>query len=343
MGPLLDPGHHRYTSAIYLLLRSVAPVSAETNQSSHYLKLSFDLFEQLQVAASSWDLAFRQLGPAEQPYQLEQIAGDRLVYNRSAFFSRFHQKGGSPVGYRTFTLLASGSREFRWCGEMINSDELLVMPESGEFESMSPPGLDAFHLSLEKSLLQEVANEKFDCDLSELLGRERIFCPHGGENVQRLRYLLRILSRRLSPGQGVSATLMTADIESEVAYLCLATLNGKTARPRGARNRRMRALSSALTLLEDTRGRISVPELLDGTGVSRRTLENAFQDVLAVSPAAYIKALRLQRLRFELLHASTSSVSVGQLGRRHGFVHGGQLATDYYALFGESPGATLRG
>lgn len=161
----------RYTFVIFVLLRPVALVPAEPIHSSQYFKLSCELFEQLQEAASAWDLAFRPLGPAEQPYQLEQVATDRLIYNRSAFSSRFHQKGGSPVGYRTFTLLARGSREFRWCGEMINSDELLVMPDSGEFESMSPPGLDTFHVSLEKTLLEETSREQFDCDLADILGR----------------------------------------------------------------------------------------------------------------------------------------------------------------------------
>lgn len=135
---------------------------------------------------------------------------------------------------------------------------------------------------------------------------------------------------------------MTPEIERQIAYLCLATLDGGTSIPRGARNRRMQALASALAVLEDTRGRIGVPELVDATGVSRRTLENAFQDMLAVSPASYIKAHRLQRLRLDLMHAAPGSIPVSQLARKHGFFHGGQLATDYSSLFGELPGATLR-
>ena len=309
---------------------------------SPYLKVSFDLFEEFEAAADSWDLKFRQLGPAARPYLLEQVATDRLIYNRSVFFSRFHQMGGSPAGCRTFTFLASGSREFRWCGELVTSDVLVVMPDSGEFESMSPPGLDCFHVSLDKQLLEEVAEEDFDCELQQVLGPERTFCQHGGEYLRQLRHLLHSLSRTVPAGAGTGVDAPQAFSERYIAYLLLNALRQGVSQPRGPRNRRMRALYRAIDVLQETDNRISVPELADSTGVSRRTLEGAFQDMLSVSPASYIKAHRLQRLRGELLTAHSGDSSVTQLARRHGFTHGGQLALDYSKLFGELPGATLR-
>lgn len=319
----------------------VFAVSSENNPQS-YLKLTFDVFEHFEEAASSWDLAFHQLGPADQPYQLEQIATGQLIYNRSAFFSRFHQMGGSPPGYRTFTLLAPGSREFRWCGENITGDVLLVMPESGEFESISPPGLDTFHVSLNMTLLAKVACEQFDCDLVDILGSERIFSSQGGSNLRRLRHLLHQVSRRLPQGVGEDKSVIGTETEHHIAYLVLAILQQGSSAPRGPRSRRMRAASRALEILQDSEGRVCIPELVAATGVSRRTLETAFQDILGVSPASYIKARRLQSLRVELTAARTSSTSVGQLAQRFGFGHGGQLAADYTALYGEPPGVTFR-
>lgn len=309
---------------------------------SPYLKLSFDFFEEFEAAASDWDLNFRQLGPVERPYLLEQVTIDSLIYNRSIFFSRFHQMGGSPANCRTFTLLARGSREFRWCGEMVTSAVLLVMPESAEFESVSPPGLDSFHLSLDKALLGQIAREHFDCELHEILGPERALCQHGGDFLRQLRSLLHRLSRNVPQGIGSGLPAVPKDLEHYIAYLLLSCIQQGVSQPRGPRNRRMRALSRALEVLRDTDNRISVPELVDATGVSRRTLEVAFQDTLSVSPAAYIKAQRLQQLRSDLLAASTADNSVTRLTRKHGFTHGGQLAIDYRDLFGELPGGTLR-
>ena len=306
------------------------------------LKLSFDLFEELKAAASSWDLDFRQLGPSSRPYQLEQVSTPDTIYNRSAFFSRFHQLGGSPAGFRTFTLLARGSREFRWCGELITGDTLLIMPESGDFESMSPPGLDTFHLSLSTALLAKLAREHFECDLSDLLGTGRQLCRHAGDNLLQLRRVLHQLSAELPAGLGRGASTLTPGRERYLAYLLLSILRRGLEAPRGARSRRMRALTTALEVLQSSEGRISVPELVAAADTSRRTLENAFQDILAVSPATYIKAHRLQRLRDDLLLARPGADMVGRLALRHGFKHGGQLAADYLALYGELPAATLR-
>ncbi|MEH6584296.1 MAG: helix-turn-helix domain-containing protein [Halioglobus sp.] len=307
-----------------------------------HLKLSFEQFEQLAEAASAWDLSFRQLGPVQYPYRLEQVETGHLIYSRSVFSSRFHQAGGSPPGYRTFTLLAPGSPEFRWCGEMITADCLLVMPESGEFESVSPPGLDSFHVSLDKRLLEQVAQDHFDSDLAAVLGDERILCKNGGTSLRELRNLLQRLSANIAAGVSVQNRLLTPDIEMRIARLFLTTLGQGVMQPRGPRNRRMRALSTALSLLQSVEHRITVPNLATGTGVSRRTLETAFQDVFAVSPAAYIKFCRLQRLRCDLVTASAATLTIERLSQAHGFNHGGQLAADYHGLFGEFPSVTLR-
>jgi AraC family ethanolamine operon transcriptional activator len=105
----------------------------------------------------------------------------------------------------------------------------------------------------------------------------------------------------------------------------------------------MRILAEALACLDTLPvGRVAVPELVCRLGVSRRTLEHAFRDGLDVSPAAYIKALRLQALSRDLLAAKTGSVTVSELMAEHGFDHPGQLAADYHQLYGELPSATLR-
>jgi AraC family ethanolamine operon transcriptional activator len=87
---------------------------------------------------------------------------------------------------------------------------------------------------------------------------------------------------------------------------------------------------------------VSITDLTRQAGVSRRTLEYAFRDNFDVSPAAYIKAMRLRYLNRELLNKNRSVVSVGELCQQHGFHHQGQLAADYLAMFGERPLATLQ-
>jgi AraC family ethanolamine operon transcriptional activator len=302
---------------------------------------SFSLFDEMAANARWYDTDFRQLSPSEGEFWLEQLATPRMLYMRVGLGSHFHQLGASPPGYRTFALLADRSRDFRWCGEYVDRASLIVMPESGEFESVSPPGFELMSLSLANDLLQQVARDRFGCDLSRLLGPERVFCPRAGSAVSTLRQLLDRLAHpwvRAMPAQEV------CEQESRLAFLALSCLElGNSKAPRGPRSKRMRILAEALACLDTLPvGRVAVPELVCRLGVSRRTLEHAFRDGLDVSPAAYIKALRLQALSRDLLAAKTGSVTVSELMAEHGFDHPGQLAADYHQLYGELPSATLR-
>jgi AraC family ethanolamine operon transcriptional activator len=82
----------------------------------------------------------------------------------------------------------------------------------------------------------------------------------------------------------------------------------------------------------------TVTQLCTQTGVGRRTLQNAFQRVLDMSPLAYIKAVRLKQAREALKNAR----SVTEAATASGFWHFGHFSHDYQALFGERPSATRR-
>ena len=73
----------------------------------------------------------------------------------------------------------------------------------------------------------------------------------------------------------------------------------------------------------------------------RRTLQNATQEVLGVSPQNYLKAVRLNGFRRALKCRNPARESIGDVAARWGFWHLSQLAQDYRRLFGELPSQTL--
>lgn len=94
-------------------------------------------------------------------------------------------------------------------------------------------------------------------------------------------------------------------------------------------------------LLENSDRAISVPELCTGFQVSRRTLQYAFDRVLGIGPNAYLKILRLNGVRRDLLRRDTR-ISVQQAASDWGFWHYSQFAKDYRTLFDELPSATAK-
>lgn len=91
---------------------------------------------------------------------------------------------------------------------------------------------------------------------------------------------------------------------------------------------------------------LAVPQTVDNlcriADTSRRTLEYSFKDYFGTSPKRFIKALKLNAARDDLLAGSYGSEQVVEIASGLGFTHMGQFSTDYRHMFGEKPSETLR-
>jgi AraC family ethanolamine operon transcriptional activator len=84
---------------------------------------------------------------------------------------------------------------------------------------------------------------------------------------------------------------------------------------------------------------LSVAELCTRLHVTRRTLQNGFQEALGTSPATYLRTVRLNAVR-RALREHTTAATIADTAARWGFWHMGHFSQDYKALFGETPSQT---
>jgi AraC family transcriptional regulator, ethanolamine operon transcriptional activator len=87
---------------------------------------------------------------------------------------------------------------------------------------------------------------------------------------------------------------------------------------------------------------LSVSDLCRVTGVSERTLEYAFHEVMGLTPVAYLIRLRLHRVREGLLAGTHATTTVTAEALNWGFWHFGEFSRAYRDCFGELPSDTLR-
>jgi transcriptional regulator GlxA family with amidase domain len=87
---------------------------------------------------------------------------------------------------------------------------------------------------------------------------------------------------------------------------------------------------------------LSVSDLCRVTGVSERTLEYAFREVMGLGPVAYLIRLRLHRVREGLLAGTHATTTVTTEALNWGFWHFGEFSRAYKNCFGELPSDTLR-
>jgi transcriptional regulator GlxA family with amidase domain len=94
--------------------------------------------------------------------------------------------------------------------------------------------------------------------------------------------------------------------------------------------------------LSHTEDPLYVSDLCRVAAVSERTLENAFKEVMGLTPMTYLVRLRLHRVRQALLAATHGSTTVSAEALNWGFWHFGEFSRAYKQCFGELPSDTLR-
>ena len=87
---------------------------------------------------------------------------------------------------------------------------------------------------------------------------------------------------------------------------------------------------------------VTVGELSAVAGLSVRSVQESFRRVFDVSPLTYLRQVRLDRVRADLLSTDPQAGAVGDVARRWGFTHLGRFSAAYHQRFGEYPKQTLR-
>lgn len=86
---------------------------------------------------------------------------------------------------------------------------------------------------------------------------------------------------------------------------------------------------------------ITVSDVAAALGVSLRSLQQGFRQWRSTTPLNYLRHVRLQRVRDELLRKENGA-TVTEVALRYGFSHLGRFSAYYRSTFGEAPSVTWR-
>jgi AraC family ethanolamine operon transcriptional activator len=170
-------------------------------------------------------------------------------------------------------------------------------------------------------------------------------CPAAAQGLYGLGRRLVDVAARQPEVFDVPQTQAAAQID--LLESLLAAL-GSVGHPESApRDLTRQAHSRVVQVTEDyalahTAERLYVTDLCEAAGVSERTLQYAFKEVMGMTPVAYLTRLRLHRVRRALRAATPRSTTVTAEALRWGFWHFGDFSRAYKSCFGELPSDTLR-
>jgi len=113
--------------------------------------------------------------------------------------------------------------------------------------------------------------------------------------------------------------------------------------PPSVRTERTRRLRLALEHVQAHAHEDLTPaDVARAVGLHERTLQQQMRAHLGVTPGRYLRDVRLDHVRQDLLAAAPGEVLIADVARAWGFRHVGRFSGTYAARFGEHPRQTLR-
>lgn len=285
---------------------------------------------QLNAGAFSGSLRSFQLGAT----RLFSETMNRAVY----------QYGTLPPTRLAFGLPISGEGAVRICGEEGGKEDLIVFSGQEGFEFLSPDDFqflgvevdfsnsdDPLFLSLAQDLHQRLASS----------GRAIALPSERGRKL--LRFLIAVLREEALAEEQRQLPGSMAGFNRGLLGWMLDMLTPHTEEgPEPPRDRHVPRHWDVVAAIRDLVCNapfcpVSVAELTLELGLSRRTLQNACQEALGLSPMQYLRALRLNEARRML----GGENSVTRVATQFGFWHLGYFSRDFKQMFGELPSSIL--
>lgn len=292
---------------------------------------------------SAWDQVYEQLTPGPFEGSLVEVLFGGIQLFREATSQVVHESGSGRAGAYMFGVPVASEVEGYHGGRPIHRQSVIVLRDGQELDLRAPPKLDLVAVSMPVDDLGRYAREIEGRDIERELRGVRVVSPPP-ERVERFRRLLLMALESITYNpEKLQHAAMQKALGHAIFAGVLDMLGPDCDRVGGNAPTRSHSIVSRAQdymrlHVEDP---LTIEDLCRHLGVSRRTLQYSFREVLRVNPVSYLRALRLNGVRRALKAADRQCGSVQDIAARWGFWHLSHFASDYRRMFGELPSETL--
>lgn len=307
----------------------------------NFFRLRLTDFDQIVAEARNVEMSVTQLdsGPFESDaikFKCRDVLASATTANR-----RLRMQGSAQA--LIFLMVDCPLHRAMWNGQVIRRNQLVFANPGGNFDFVTPPGVEVVCISLigdaYKSFVQEGG-----ADLAEKLRDSKHPVSCNPVIFAQFRDWIAALFQQFARKPAIderTASHIEQEITRRLAACVVKPLSSKWGkRPSALRKEAVKRLEDHLAM--DMAASHSVSDLCRMAKVSRRTLEYACEEFFGTSPKKFVKAQRLNAVRQDLIYADGRTSRVADIARARGFSHMGQFAMDYKRFFGELPSRSLR-
>jgi AraC-like DNA-binding protein len=312
------------------------------------MNLKVDQFEDVHLHAASvhtWDQVYSQITPGLVQSSLCQIEGQRFQVFRERINQRLVQQGHAPRDRVCFALPLHLPGRARLQGREADEHSIFILNGGDEFLFHMPQGMDMLSITFDRATFERAMDDSpWSGDYRQWLRQPVLRVPERRLAMCRDR-LLFLVERSMGQAAGQTPALAEEELERDL----LEELTCLMADPGFDRDQRLPSSPGSFIVekchqltLAHRNTPPSVIDLCERLRISRRTVQDSFRAVTQTTPVNYIRCIRLNGVRRELVGTRADELSIGDAASRWGFFHLSHFAADYQALFGELPSRTRR-
>ena len=291
---------------------------------------------------SGWEIECTQLSKSRFSGETSYLKTEGFEFFDKTTHGVLLKTGCSPRDTVTLGIPRIQSGPACHNGQMLAQGSMVVLTPSTEFELRTPDYFKFLVISLDVRKILPLLDAKASrwtkqfCPAQTFVVRSR----HTASLARQIEQVLGTVA--LSQSANNPGTLPAQNLDALLGAVA-ASLNADSSyetSPTVAESRR-RLVNRARRHIDEMMGeRLKVSDICHHLGTEPRTLQNSFNEVLGVSPNAYIKAVRLSGTRRALKSMTSLTGDIGDIAFRWGFWHLSQFAKDYKMAFGELPSET---
>ena len=304
---------------------------------------STDIEEQA-ASLNGWNQVYEQMTPGRFVGKLHELRFSGVQVFRETSNQAVHESGTPWPGSRAVGVPIHMEGTALFCGQPVDTDALVTLGPANELDFYAPRRFDILGLVMDADILESHARQIEHRNIATEFGSRNVLKPGKARLDEFRRALLSVLQALDANPTALQFRQTQRVLLQTLLGAVVAVVADDAASPEIAHPRRRHIVDSAKDFMRshiaDT---ITVADLCIELGVSRRTLQYSFQEVLGINPVRFLRAMRLNGVRRDLKNTGTSAPSVQDVAANWGFWHLGHFVTDYRRMFGELPSETLRG
>ena len=300
---------------------------------------SFDISEHAELVGK-FDVRLNQLSSGKFHGKVDYVKTPGMMIYEEHWQRKVEVCGVTPEGYITLgTNVAWRRSEIEWCGTTVDHRRFACGKQGSDIDFIMPDQChDAVLLVKPDILASALSQQAFDLLTG---GRTIDFTAVAGQRL--ITAITGSVRKYAKSPKLLENSFLVRSLESEMIETlssCIADSNqDDSIRPHLQHKAYVR---NAIAQAECSDQPLTATELAMAVGVSQRTLNYAFQNVLDITPYSYLQMHRLNAAHREFAVADPKVSTVTSIALKWGFSHAGRFSILYRKLFDEMPSETLR-